>query len=153
TPVLKLEEGRVVEREALTEVEPVEFAPPLGTLEAFLTAGGISRMPYDYEGRVPSMFYKTLRYPGHAAVMRAMRAIGLMSREPLDFGECRLSPREMFIRAVTPHLTDPEGEDLVALRVVVEGARGGEARTVTYELLDHFDREHGISAMMRTTGY
>lgn len=153
TPVLKLEEGRVVTREALTEIEIVDFGPPLGELEAFLTAGGISRMPYDYEGRIPSMAYKTVRYPGHAELMKAMRDLGLLSDEPVEVDGCRVTPREMFIRTVGPRLTKPDAEDLVVLRVVVEGRAGGGRRTVRFDLLDRADMEHGISAMMRTTGY
>lgn len=153
TPVLKLEKGRVVTREALTEIETVDFGPPLGQLEAFLTAGGISRMPYDYEGRISSMFYKTLRYPGHAELMKAMRDIGLLSEEPIELDGCKVSPREMFIRTVGPGLSDPDAEDLVVLRVVVEGEVGGAVGIVRFDLLDRADTEHGISAMMRTTGY
>jgi lysine 6-dehydrogenase len=153
TPVLKLEEGRVVTREALTEIETVDFGPPLGRLEAFLTAGGISRMPYDYEGRIPSMFYKTLRYPGHAELMKAMRDLGLLSDERIEIDGCEMSPREMFIRTVGPRLSDPDAEDLVVLRVVVEGEVGGGAGSVRFDLLDRADTGHGISAMMRTTGY
>ncbi|MDZ7781029.1 MAG: saccharopine dehydrogenase C-terminal domain-containing protein [Gemmatimonadota bacterium] len=153
TPVLKLEEGRVVEREPMTEVERVDFGAPLGELEAFLTAGGISTMPYDYEGRVASMTYKTLRYPGHADLMKAIRDLGLLSDEPIAFDGCRVSPREMFIRAVGPSLEDPDAEDLVALRVVVAGRGAKGAREIRYDLLDVADMRHGISAMMRTTGY
>jgi lysine 6-dehydrogenase len=153
TPVLKLEGGKVVTREALTEIEILDFGPPLGELEAFLTAGGISRMPYDYEGRIPSMAYKTLRYPGHAALMKAIRDLGLLSDEPVDMDGCAVSPREMFIRTVGPRLTDPDAEDLVVLRVEAEGSVDGMRRTVRYDLLDRADTAHGISAMMRTTGY
>ena len=153
TPVLKLEEGRVVSREALTEIEMVDFGPPLGRLEAFLTAGGISRMPYEYEGRIPSMSYKTLRYPGHAELMKAMRDLGLFSTEPVRIDGCSVTPREMFIRTVGPRLTNDAAEDLVVLRVIVEGRTGEAPRTVRFDLLDRADTEHGISAMMRTTGY
>jgi lysine 6-dehydrogenase len=153
TPVLKLEDGKVVAREALTEIEILDFGPPLGELEAFLTAGGISRMPYDYEGRIPMMAYKTLRYPGHATLMKAIRDLGLLSDEPIDIDGCTVTPREMFIRTVGPRLTDPDAEDLVVLRVEAEGSVGGARRTVRYDLLDRADTDHGISAMMRTTGY
>ena len=64
------------------ELEAVDFGPGLGVLEAFLTAGGVSTMPYEYEGRVASMTYKTLRYPGHAALMRAIRDLGTASSIP-----------------------------------------------------------------------
>lgn len=153
TPVLKLEDGRVVERDALTEVESIDFGGEVGTLEAFLTAGGISRMPYAYEGRIDSMTYKTLRYPGHARLMKAIRDLGLLSDEALDVDGCEVTPRDVFIRTVGPRLTDPDAEDLVVLRVEVSGADASGPRTVRFDLLDRMDREHGISAMMRTTGY
>jgi lysine 6-dehydrogenase len=52
-----------------------------------------------------------------------------------------------------PRLTKPEGRDLVALRVVVSGTKGGKPKTVTWELINRYDERHHISAMMRTTGY
>jgi lysine 6-dehydrogenase len=36
---------------------------------------------------------------------------------------------------------------------VVRGTKQGAEKTITYELVDRFDEVHGISAMMRTTGY
>jgi lysine 6-dehydrogenase len=52
-----------------------------------------------------------------------------------------------------PRLTKPESRDLVALRVVVEGTKGGKPIRHSWELVDRFDDAHGISAMERTTGY
>jgi len=51
---------------------------------------------------------------------------------------------------VSPQLTKPDGRDLVALRVEVQGKSGNR---VAWQLLDYFDEATGISAMMRTTGY
>ena len=153
TPVLVLENGEVVEKEALSEVESVDFPAPLGRLEAFLTAGGVSRMPYQYRGRVPSMAYKTLRYPGHAHLVRAMRDLGLFDTGPVEVRGHSVSPRDVFIAAVTPALLDSEGRDLVAMRVIVEGTKGGSPKTITYEMLDRYDEALGVTAMMRTTGY
>lgn len=153
TPVLVLEGGKVVEKEALTGIEEVDFPEPVGRLEAFLTAGGISRMPYRYEGDIPEMTYKTLRYPGHAALMKAIRDLGLIDDEPMEVGDCRISPRDAFIATVTPKLRKPDGHDVVAMRVVVSGTKDGVAKTVRYDLVDVYDAERGITAMMRTTGY
>jgi len=153
TPVLVLENGKVVEKEALTEIESVDFPEPLGKLEAFLTAGGASRMPYRFEGKIPSMSYKTLRYPGHAHLVKAMRDLGLFDAEPVKVHGWMVSPREVFIATVGPHLEDQGGGDVVALRVVVTGTKGGKPNAVTYELLDFYDAERGVTAMMRTTGY
>lgn len=152
TPALVLEGGEVVEREALTGVETLDFAP-LGPLEAFLTAGGVSSMPFRYRGEIESMTYKTLRYPGHAYLMKSMRDLGLFDTEPVDIDGVKVSPRDVFIAAVGPKLVSPSGRDVVAMRVVVEGTHGGAAKTVTYELLDRYDEAIGVTAMMRTTGY
>ena len=153
TPVLVLEGGEVVEKDALTGLETVEFPEPIGRLEAFLTAGGISRMPYRYRGEIESMSYKTLRYPGHAYLMKAMRDLGLFDTEPVDVDGAKVSPRDVFIATVRPRLVRSKGRDLVAVRVVVEGTRDGAPKTVTYELLDLYDETLGVTAMMRTTGY
>ena len=52
-----------------------------------------------------------------------------------------------------PRLHKPEGRDLVALQVQVTGQKGGKPARVTFRLIDYYDAKHGISAMMRTTGY
>jgi lysine 6-dehydrogenase len=64
-----------------------------------------------------------------------------------------VAPRDLFIAAVHPKLFKPEGRDLVALQVQVTGQKQGESGTVTFRLIDYYDPQHGISAMMRTTGY
>jgi len=148
-----LRNGEMATVEALSEVEPVHFPEPLGELEAFHTAGGVSVMPSRYQGRVRSMEYKTLRYPGHAGMMAGIRALGLFETEPVALNGDRVSPREFFIRCATPKLLRPGAEDLVALRVEVSGERDGDPATVRFDLVDRYDPEHGITAMMRTTGY
>jgi lysine 6-dehydrogenase len=145
--------GKRTRVKALSEREPVEFPAPLGTLEAFHTAGGLSTMAFRYEGRVPTMEYKTLRYPGHAELMESIRELGLLDLEPVDVKGHHVVPRDAFIATVGPRLKKPQGRDLVALRVVVEGTKGGKRKTLAWELLDRFDETHGISAMERTTGY
>lgn len=148
-----LEGGELVEKVALSEIEDVEFPDPVGTLEAFHTAGGISTMPWRYRGRIPHMEYKTLRYPGHAKIMEAVRELGLLSLEPVEMNGTEVVPRDHFIQVVSPKLRKPDGRDLVALRVVVEGVKDGEPGAVQFDLLDYYDAENGLTAMMRTTGY
>ncbi len=148
-----LRHGRRAEVDALSELESVAFPQPVGTLEAFHTAGGISTMPFTWEGKVREMEYKTLRYPGHADLMRAVREMGLLGKEPIMVKGQKVVPRDAFIAAVSPQLTKPEGRDLVALRVIASGTKDGKPRTTTFDLIDYFDEKHGISAMMRTTGY
>jgi len=146
-------DGKPVQVKALSERVPVQFPKPVGELEAFHTAGGLSTMAWRYEGKIPTMEYKTLRYPGHAEMMEAVREMGLLDLDPVDVKGMKVIPRDAFIATVGPKLTKPEGKDLVALRVTVEGKKGGKAQTISFELVDRYDEKHGISAMMRTTGY
>ncbi len=152
TPSWVLRDGKPARVDALSELEQVAFPPPVGVLEAFHTAGGISTLPWTYEGRVRTMEYKTLRYPGHAAIMKAIRDLGLLELQPIKVRGKEVVPRDVFIASVSPKLTKPEGRDLVALRVEVRGG-GRDGRQVAWQLLDYFDEARGISAMMRTTGY
>ncbi len=153
TPSWILRDGKSVTVDALSELEDVAFPAPVGTLEAFHTAGGISTMPFSFAGKVREMEYKTLRYPGHADLMRAVREMGLLGMEPIKVKGKDIVPRDAFIAAVSPQLTKPEGRDLVALRVIVSGTKDGKAHTTTFDLLDRYDQVNGISAMMRCTGY
>ena len=153
TPSWVLRGAKPVQVDALSEVEPVDFPSPVGTLEAFHTGGGISTLPFAYEGRVDVMEYKTLRYPGHVAIMRPIRELGLLGLKPLEVKGQTVVPRDVFIAAVQPKLHKPQGRDLVALQVQVSGRKEGQPHTVRFRLIDYFDAEHGISAMMRTTGY
>ena len=153
TPSWVLRGGKPVQVEALSEVEPVEFPAPLGTLEAFHTGGGISTLPFAYQGKIDVMEYKTLRYPGHAAVVRPIRDLGLLANDPIEVKGVKVVPRDVFIAAVSPKLSKPNGRDLVALQVQVSGRKKGKSTTVAFRLIDYYDAKHGISAMMRTTGY
>src|ERR1041385_6259532 len=125
TPSWVLRGGKAVQVDALSELEPQEFPAPVGTLEAFHTGGGISTMPFVYEGKIETMEYKTLRYPGHVAIMRPIRELGLISNTPILVKGRDVVPRDVFIAAVHPRLFKPEGRDLVALRVVVAGEKDG----------------------------
>lgn len=138
---------------ALSELERVQFDAPVGELEAFHTAGGLSTMAFRYEGQIPSMEYKTLRYPGHAVIMEAIRDLGLLDQEPVEVKGGRVAPRDVAIATMGPRLTRRGAHDLVALRVVVRGTNTGKPKEIGWELVDLFDEEHGISAMMRCTGY
>ena len=145
--------GKRVQMTALSELETVSFPEPVGGLEAFHTAGGLSTMAFRYEGKIPTMEYKTLRYPGHAAMMETIRDLGLLDLEPVDVKGVRVVPRDLFVSVVGPRLTKPKGKDLLALRVTVIGTKHNKPATRQFDLIDRYDEAHGISAMMRTTGY
>jgi lysine 6-dehydrogenase len=148
-----LRDGQPVEVDALSEVEPVEFPEPVGRLEAFHTAGGLSTMPWTYKDRLRNMEYKTLRYPGHADAIRFIRELGLLGLEPIEVDGGQVVPRDVFIACAEPRLRKSGSRDLVALRVEAEGKKDGKRHRIVFDLIDYHDDRTGITAMERTTGF
>ena len=153
TPAEILRDGKRIRVDALSELETVEFGAPIGRLEAFHTGGGTSTMPARYENRIRSFEYKTLRYPGHARLMRAIRELGLLSDRDVDYNGATVNPRKFFIQQVTPFLRNEDADDLVVARVEVTGEKDAATCRIRYEVIDRFDPATGITAMARTTGF
>ncbi len=147
-----IRDGKRHQVKALSERESVSF-DGVGELEAFHTAGGLSTIGFRYEGKIPTMEYKTLRYPGHAHIMEAIRELGLLDLGVIDVKGTKVVPRDVAIACMAPHLNKPDGRDLVALRVIVTGVTGGKPVTHTFELVDRFDEKTHITSMERTTGF
>ena len=80
-----------ITREALSEAVLIEL-PGVGTLEAFNSDG--LRTLCDTLG-VPWMRERTLRYPGHAEMMRVLRAGGFFDQQPIQVGEHAVRPIDM----------------------------------------------------------
>ncbi len=149
-PARYVEGGRVETREALSGVETMEL-PGVGTLEAFLTDGLRSLMD---TLPVPNMVEKTLRYPGHARLMRAFRDAGLFGTESVAAGGSRVVPRELVQSLLFPLWTYDEGEeDLTVMRVIARGVVDGSPASKQWDLLDTFDTKRGFSSMARTTAF
>ncbi len=150
-PARIVEEGRVVTREALSEVETIEV-PGVGTLEAFLTDGLRTLLSTI---RARSMKEKTLRYPGHAEAMRSLRECGFFETERIEAGGVSLSPRAVTEKLLARAWKLPEGEgEFTFLRVAVRGSdSAGSLRRYGFELLDRTDPRGGLTSMARTTGF
>jgi saccharopine dehydrogenase-like NADP-dependent oxidoreductase len=145
-----VEHGRLVVKEALSEPELMDF-PGVGTLEAFNT-DGLRSLAYTIDA--PFMKEKTLRYPGHVHLMRALRETGFFSKEPLTLDGRAVRPLDVTAALMFPKWTFGEGEaDLTVLRVAVEGRQAGERVRYGWDLLDAFDRASGLRSMSRTTAF
>jgi lysine 6-dehydrogenase len=144
------ENGRTVVRPALSEVEEVDV-PPVGTLEAFNSDGLRTLL---VTSKAASVCEKTLRYPGHAALMRAFRETGFFGDAPVDAGGVRVVPR-----ALTEALffsawrRPPEEEEFTVLSVTCRGTRRGRTEVRRYDLFDRTDPKSGATSMARTTGF
>ena len=149
-PSRLVEHGQEVVRPALSELELLDL-PGVGTLEAFNT-DGLRTLRHTL--RLPFMKEKTLRYPGHAELMRVFRESGFFGTEPVLVDGQPVSPLSLTSRLLFDQWRMPEGQaDICVMQVIVEGQRGGRPARVTYDLLDRYDPATGISAMARTTGY
>jgi lysine 6-dehydrogenase len=150
-PARVVEEGRVVTRPALSGVEAVEV-PGIGTLEGFLT-DGLRTLLATVPAR--SMVEKTLRYPGHADAMRALRESGFFDSRPIEAGGASVSPRAVTERLLSGAWKLREGEEeFTYLRVSVAGRdASGLVKTSVFELLDRPGRGGAATSMARTTGF
>ena len=116
-----LRAGRHTTVEPLTDVEEVTW-PGWGPLEAFHTAGGASSLPMRWEHLVDELDYKTLRFPGHVASIRAIRELGLFDEEQRMVAGTSVAPRDVLLEALDRTL--PRGaDDVVLIRTTAEATR------------------------------
>jgi len=142
--------GKPLTVPALSEVEAVEV-PGIGTLEAFLT-DGLRTLTRTIDA--PFMEEKTLRYPGHADLMRIFRDAGFFDTAPVQLSGGPVRPLDVSSRLLSRAWRLPDnGEDLTILRVAVQGTSPSGMRQVLYTMLDRYDPETQTTSMARTTGY
>jgi lysine 6-dehydrogenase len=149
-PARMVENGRIVTKPALSEVELLDF-PGVGTLEAFNT-DGLRTLARTMQ--VPFMREKTMRYPGHAERMRILRETGFFEKEPVTIKGAAVRPLDLTSQLLFSMWRLGEGEeDFTAMRIVVDGRKSGRRRHFVFDLLDTYDRELRTTSMARTTGY
>ena len=161
-PAQILRGGKIRTIEPLTELEPFELLG-LPVLEAFHTSGGSSTLPETFAGKVGECFEKTLRYPGHAAMIRGLKELGLFSRKPRRVGKTEISPRALTAALMEEKMAGEE-PDITIMRVEAHPVRPGALRgllgrrpspvpVLSFTLIDRYDAASGMSSMMRTTAW
>lgn len=150
-PARLMENGRIVTKPALSEAELIDF-PQAGTLESFNTDG--LRSILFTMGHIPNMSEKTLRYPGHIDLIKAMIKGGFFDTKKISIKGTEISPLE-FSSAI---LLDqwklkPGEEEFTIMSIKVTGIKDERPYSVTYNLYDVYDAATQMSSMSRTTGY
>ena len=136
------------------DYETVDFGGEIGLMEAFVAGGGTSTMPWTFEGKLKTLWNKTLRWPGHFAEWRAYTIAGLLAEEPIEVDGQSVVPRDLLHAVLDPKIRAQPGDpDLVIVRIIAKGRKNGQEATVKVELIDRFDPETGFTAMERTTGW
>ena len=146
-------DGRLQVVAPLSGVEPIAFSPPFETLECFYT-DGLGSLLHTMRGPVTrELVEKTVRYPGHAQVIEALKACGLFSTEAIDVAGRDVVPRAVLEKLLDAKLRLGDGQDVTLLRVVVSGQRESEPLTHVFEMVDHYDPTANLTSMARTTAF
>ena len=136
------------------DYELVEFPEPIGKMEAFVAGGGTSTMPWSFEGKLKTLWNKTLRWPGHFAEWKAYMQAGLLETAPVEVQGVKVAPRDVLHTLLDPRIRAKPGEpDLVIVRVLAKGKKDGCTAQVLLDLIDRYDEVTGFTAMERTTGW
>jgi len=149
-PARFVEDSKEVVRPALSDIELIDF-PEVATLEAFNTDGlRTLRKTLD----IPFMREKTLRYPGHANLMRIFKESGFLSTTPIEVDGQTVKPISITSKLLFELWRLEEDEaDFTVMQIVMDGQRNGKRLRYIYNLLDNYDEETRTTSMARTTGY
>ena len=148
-PAQLIEDGNVVEVEALSREEEIQFEEPFGTMEAFCTQGGLSTLTDTLAGHVEALDHKTVRWPGHAHQMRFVIGLGLAENRKIGV-RTHLTYRDLLVRRMRKRLGG-NYEDAVLMRVLLRGEQEGRPTTLVYEMIERHDAATQQTAMMRCT--
>ena len=100
-------------RKIVPSLEGIEMINIEGQeFEAFSTSGGLGTMCETFEGKVDTLNYKTIRYPGHCSLMRFM------------LYELILKERRELLEQILTEAKPPVQQDVVYVYAVVEGWKG-----------------------------
>jgi lysine 6-dehydrogenase len=86
-------------------------------------------------------------------MMSTLRVLGFFERKPVKIGGVEVEPRQLTIELLRGAMSKGYPEDFLALRVDVKGLSQGRKIHLRYQVLDHYNRRTGVSAMARTTAY
>jgi saccharopine dehydrogenase-like NADP-dependent oxidoreductase len=148
-PAQLIENGRIVEVDALSRDEMIRFEAPFDEMEAFCTQGGLSTLTSELEGVVDTLDHKTIRWPGHAHQMRFVIGLGLGEDRKIGV-QTHLTYRDLLVRRMRKTLSG-EYPDAVLLRVLIRGEKDGRPQTLVYEMVERHDASTDVTAMMRCT--
>jgi len=111
-------DGVVTRTHPLEELE--EFALDGVTYEAFNTSGGLGTLCEQFAGRLRTLNYRTIRYPGHAAIMTAL------------LHDLRQKDRRDMLKEILERAVPETLQDVVIVFVTASGYVDGRFTQETY---------------------
>lgn len=150
-PVYIRVNNKVLTVPPLSGLELFDF-DSVGTLEGFYTDG--LRTLNQTIKNVPTMYEKTLRYPGHAEYIQVLKSSGFFSNTPISVKGTSIVPMEFTSKILIDVWKFKDQEpDVCVLRVELDCEKNGENVTLRYDLYDEYCNQTDCSSMSRTTGY
>lgn len=150
-PARMKENGAIVVKDALSEIEHLDFSE-CGTLEAFNT-DGLRSLLFTLPG-VNTLKEKTLRYPGHAALMKVFREAGFFSQDKLQTADGSVAPLTITSKLLFEQWKYRESEeDFTIMQILIRGEREGVKKEFGCTLYDRYHKQTATKSMSRTTGY
>jgi len=151
-PARFVENGKIIIRKALSDVEMVEFEK-VGSLESFNSDGLrslIFTMPH-----IPNMKEKTLRYPGHVEYISVLKESGFFDQKSIKIKDVSISPLDFTSKILfNDWKLGEKEEELTVMRISIKGLNNdGKTENIVYSLYDEFSNATQTSSMARTTGY
>ncbi len=146
-PARYVENGNIVTKPALSDAELIDFEK-VGTLESFNT-DGLRSILFTMQ-HIPNIKEKTLRYPGHINLMKALIKAGFLNTQPVNFKGQQIAPIEFTSALLFEQwkLGSTE-EEFTIMTIEIKG----EGKTIHYQLYNEYDAVTQTSSMSRTTGY
>ena len=148
-----IKNSKIVEVPCFEGLENIDFGKDIGVLEAAVTSGGLSTMPWTFEGKIDSLENKTLRYPGHWDKMIAYRQLGLFEEDQVDYNGTLISPRDFYHFLLDPQLKENNNTDFCIMRTRAEGILNGKTVSAQVDTIEYHDKVIGFTAMEKWTGW
>ncbi len=120
---LFLRDGKVTEVPCFSGYEKLEFPEPIGILEAAVTSGGLSTLPFSLQGKINVLENKTLRYPGHWERFKAFSDLGLFEEQPIIVEGTEIIPRKVYHALLEPKISTGDIKDLGIIKIFAEGIK------------------------------
>ncbi len=150
-PARYVENGFVVTKPALSDAELINFEH-VGTLESFNT-DGLRSILFTMK-HIPDMKEKTLRYPGHISLIKALMQAGFFNTEEINVNGKNIRPIDVTSALLFDQWkAEPGDAEFTIMKIVIKGTEDGTPKKVEYLLYDEYDTATQTASMSRTTGY
>ncbi len=147
-----LRDSIITNVDCFEDIELLEFEN-IGSLEASVTSGGLSTMPWTYEGHLITLENKTLRYSGHWSDMISFRKLGLFDNKPINFKNTKIIPREFYHFLLEPKLDKGKIKDICLMRIKGTGILSGNKKKIQLDTVELYDDLTDFTAMEKWTGW